>query len=150
MPNSSAMKIALRLRVSTNPSHAPLPNHMHGFDPLYRPPCRPEGTVALGQPGPFLYLAVVLLHNIVEILALTELYSARHYTFGFQSLQRRRIGSVSVHIHDPRHRVARSVQGSAEEVPGGSGVPSGGQQEIDGLASRVHGTIEILIAALNP
>jgi hypothetical protein len=52
-------------------SHSPLPDHVHRFDSLQRPPCSLKGAVAFGQPNSFFYCSMVLLGHVVEIFALT-------------------------------------------------------------------------------
>jgi hypothetical protein len=52
------------------PSHSALPDHVHRFDSLYRPPRALKGALAFGQPDSFLHGAVILFDHIIEILAL--------------------------------------------------------------------------------
>ena len=51
-------------------SHSALPDHLHGFDSLQRPPRALKRTIAFGQPNSFLYCPVVLFDHVIEILAL--------------------------------------------------------------------------------
>src|SRR6202043_1900408 len=52
------------------PSHSPLPDHVHCLDTLQRPPRTPKGSIPLGQPNSFLHRPVVLFNDVIEILAL--------------------------------------------------------------------------------
>jgi len=50
----------------------------------------------------------------------------------------------------PFFAVIDSKQGVLEETLGGSGIPPGGQQEIDGSTGRVDGPVQIGPLAFHP
>src|SRR5215831_17864308 len=146
MPNNSLMKSAAATAscLATHLTRA-LPNHVHRFDSLQCPPRRRERTVALGQPGPFLYRAVVLFHYIVEILALAQTDTTRQNPFRFQLFHRRRKGWVLVHIDDSRHCIPGRTQSLTEEAFSGRSIALGGEQKIDCLTGGIYGTVEELV-----
>src|SRR5262249_994189 len=103
MPNNSFDEVCSRCSiVSGHPPHPAPPNHFHRFDPLQCPPRRRERAVALCQPGPFLYRAVVLFHYIVEVLALAQTDTARQNSLRFQPFDSRRKSRVLTHVDDSR------------------------------------------------
>src|SRR3954447_1332526 len=69
--------------------------------------------------------------------------------FLLSTLHRRRIRGVLVYVDHPRDGIARSTQHPAEEALGSRSVPFGGEQELDRLATRIHGAIQILVLALH-
>ena len=55
------------------PSYSAFANHVNGFDTLQCPPRALKRTIALGEPGSFLHVSMVLLDYVIQILALPEL-----------------------------------------------------------------------------
>ena len=92
---------------------------------------------------------MVLLHNIIQILALTETNPTGKNTFFLQRFRGSRIGRVLVHVDHPGHAIAGRAQGLAEEAFGPRRVPFGREQEFNGLAGRVHCAIQVFVFALN-
>src|SRR5215471_18649936 len=92
---------------------------------------------------------MVLLHHIVEVLALTQTNPTREDALSFQPSQSRRKGPVLVHMDDPWHRIAGRAQSLSEEALGRSSIPLGGEQKLDRLTSRIHRTIQIFVLAFN-
>ena len=54
-----------------------------------------------------------------------------------------------VHVDDPRHGIARSTQGLAEEAFGSRGIALGGEQEIDRLAGGIDRPVQVAVLALD-
>jgi hypothetical protein len=135
--------------VSSHPPHPALRNHVHRFDPLRCPPRTLKRAVALCQPGPFLYRAVVLFHNIIKILAWAQADTARQNPFRFQLCHCRRKGWVLVHIDDSRHWIPGRTQSLTEEAFRSCPIALGSKQKFNGLASRIHSPIQELVLALN-
>src|ERR1700756_5282182 len=92
---------------------------------------------------------MVLLNHIVEILALAQPNPAWEPAFRLQRFYSRQVGWILVHVDHPWHRIAKRAQGLAEEALGSRSVSFGGEQEFDGLARRVHGSIQIPILAFH-
>src|SRR5215467_12142800 len=59
---------------------------------------------------------MVLLHNIIQILALTETDPTGKNTFFLQRFHGSRIVRVLVHVDHPGHTIAGRAQGLAEEA----------------------------------
>ncbi len=136
----------IRLR---HPPRSALANHINGFDPLQRPPRGGKRAVAFRQPNALFHRAMILFNHIIEVLALTQANSAREVAFRFQRFHRRWVGRVFVDVDYPGHEIARTAQGLSEEALGSRCVPFSGEQEINRLAGRIHGAIQILVLAFH-
>src|SRR5512147_1612580 len=88
---------------------------------------------------------MILLHSIVQVLALTN----RNLATGFfnERLQRRGIGSALVDRDLGRETVL--PYGLLEEAPRRFLVAMGRQEEINGLARFVDGTVQVLPLPFN-
>ena len=100
------MRLAGRITFG-QPANSSLVDHVYRFDSLQRPPCALKRTVALCQPDPFLDSPVILLHYIIEVLALTQADTASYRPLGLQGGQGCRIGWVLVPVHDAWDRIAQ-------------------------------------------
>ncbi len=148
-PKQLGYEAGLRDRIFLRyPPHSALPNHAHRFDSLQRPPRRRKRTVSFRETGPLLHRAMVLFH-VIEVLALTQPNPPRKRALRFQRLDRGWVGGVLVYVDHPGHRIAGSAQGLAEEAFGSGSVSFGREQEVDGLTGRVHGSVQILVLALD-
>src|SRR5215469_2526851 len=99
MPNSSAMKVAWAI-ASFLSTHLALPFRIIFTASI---PCNVRQAVTnepypFRQPRPLLHRAMVLLHHIIKVLALTEMNPTGKNTFFLQRLHRSRIGRVLVHV----------------------------------------------------
>ena len=141
MPNNSLMKSAAAT-ASCLGTHLTRP-----FRIMFTagPPRRRERAVAFRQPGPFLYRAVVLFHNIIKVLALAQADTARQNPFRFQLRHCRRKGWVLVHIDDSRHWIPGRTQSLTEEAFSGRSIAFRGEQKINCLTGGIHGTVEELV-----
>ena len=146
MPNSSPMKLTCAA-VSRFATHLTLPffgSLMHRFNSLQRSPSGCKRAVAFGQPGSFLYRAMVLFDDVVEILALAQTHSPRKAAFRLQRINGSRIGPILVHIDHTGHRITGATQSLAKETFRCRSVPLGRQQKLDGLTGGIHGSVRCL------
>src|SRR6476620_10078153 len=132
------------------PPHSPLPDHLYRFDSLQSPPCRSARAVPFRQPRALLYRAVVLLHHIVEVFALTQTHPTGQNPFPFSRFHCGWEGWVLVHVDDSRHGIARRAQSLTEEAFGSGRIPLRGEQKLDCLTGRVHSAVQISIFPLDP
>ena len=130
------------------PADSTLVDHVHRFDSLQRPPRALKRSVSFREPDPFLYGSVILLDDIVEVLALAEPNPAGQVSFGLECFDGRRVRPVLIHVHDAGRWVLSRSKHFAEEALGSFGVAFCREQEIDGLARRVHGSIQVPVFAL--
>jgi hypothetical protein len=66
------------------PPHSAFPHHVHRLDSSQGAPCCCQRTVAFRQPRSAFHIAMVLLHHVVQVLALTKPTSAADGSFAFQ------------------------------------------------------------------
>src|ERR1700757_458234 len=71
------------------------------------------------------------------------------YAFAFQRPHRGWIGWVLIDIDDSRYWITRGAKYLSKEPLRSSRIAFGCEQEIDGLAGGVHGSIKILLLALH-
>ena len=111
MPNSSPMKCAC-------PTASPLANHLtlpFRILATVSIPCKCspgtlKGAVALGQPHPLFYRAMILFYYVVEVLTLAQANPPREHTFGFQPRYGGGICGILVHVHDPGAGLPREAR----------------------------------------
>src|SRR6266566_7471615 len=86
---------------------------------------------------------MVLLDVIVEVLTLPQFARVWQGTFRFQLLECLWIGRVFINRDDSRSAGMRRSKRFREEVFGCVGISCGTEEKFQGVALRIHGTIEI-------
>ena len=84
---------------------------------------------------------MVLLDDVVEVLALSQPHAARQYAFAFQRSDRREVSWILIDIDDSRYWIIRRAKYLSKEPLRSSRIAFGCEQEIDGLAGEVPGSI---------
>lgn len=82
---------------------------------------------------------MAMLDDVVQVLALTD--PDGRLSMRIHGVQRGQVGPAFVDSHGIRCAVL--VDGLFEVTPGRNLVTAGTQQEVDGVAGFVHGTIEV-------
>src|SRR5262245_55643901 len=120
------------------------PDHIHCLIAL---DC-PTRCVETGKPEPGIDSSfnepMVLLDDIIEIFALSELRGHGEHAFLLQLLDGRWIGVAPIDVDDPRRLMLGSLQHLAEEPFGGSRAPFGAEHEVDRLALGIDSAIEVI------
>src|SRR6202021_3934665 len=86
------------------PSHPTLSDHAHRLNATQAPPRCPDRPITLRQPGSAFYIAVILLHHVVEVFALSQLAASWNGAVLLQLVHRCRVGSILIYVDHPRHR----------------------------------------------
>src|SRR5215472_7778119 len=150
MPNSSLMKFARSDRISFgHPSNSPFPNHTHRFNSLQGSPRTLKRAVALGQPSSLLDGTMVLLHNVIQILALPQATTTAQRAFRLECLDCRWIRRILIHIDHPWLGIARCAQSLTNEAFRGRRIALGGEQKLNGLPGRIRSPIQVFVLAFN-
>lgn len=120
-------------------------NHVRELDAGQNSLCRSERFKPQHRPGETFDGTMILLDDIIEILDLPD--PDRDVSLRVQLLERCLVGTALVH----RYRYGDIVvpHRLVEEAPGRCCIAFSGQQEIDGFALLVHGTIELLPGAFD-
>jgi hypothetical protein len=150
MPNSSLMKFpsATASPLATHPT-LPFPNHTHRFNTLQSSPRTLKRAVTLGELSSLLDGTMVLLHNVVQILALPHATTAAQGAFRLECFDRRGIRRILIHIDHPRLGITWCDQSLTKEAFRGCRITLGGKQKFNGLPGRIHSPIQELVLALN-
>src|SRR4051812_10298486 len=118
---------------SANPPYLPLPHHRHHLVARQCSSRRPEATEAEPRSDQAFHAPVVLLHNVIEILDLTQPRASPQLAVIFHLLDGARIGRVLVHRDGARVHRVRLPQSLAEEPLRGCRVPLGREQKVNRL-----------------
>jgi hypothetical protein len=110
------------------PSHSSFPNHVGCLNALQGSPRALKRSVALGEPGSFLYVSVVLLNHIIQIRIAGSEHDAADCR-RLSGLQRWRVRRIPVDIHDSRHHTAGCLHRPDQKTFGCGGVPPRHQQK---------------------
>jgi hypothetical protein len=132
------------------PLHSPLPNHVHRFDSFEGSPGALKGVVTLGHQVRFF-----TVRWSCSITLLRNLHWRRRTRCGSppSCLRARngcRVGWILIDIDDARYGISRTAKYLLKEALRRNRIAFGREQEIDGLSSRVHSPIQILLLALHP
>ena len=93
---------------------------------------------------------MILFHDIVQVRTSTTAAPTAKSALPLQFGHNLGIRRIAVHVDHPRARVTRSEQGGLEEALGGSGITTGGKQEIDGGAGGIDGPVQVGPFAFHP
>jgi hypothetical protein len=83
------------------PSHPTLSDHAHRLNATQGSSRCPHRPITLRQPGSAFYIAVVLLHYVVEVFALSQFAASWNDAVLLQLVHRRRVGAVLIHVNHP-------------------------------------------------
>ena len=131
------------------PPHSPFPKHRHRLDTLQGSPSALKRAIALGQPDPLLYRAMILFHYVVKVLTLTQANPPRERTLGLLPRYGSRLCGVLINVHDSWQGIAACCRSLTEEPFGGCGISFGREQKVDRPPQGVDYTIQILVFAFD-
>lgn len=135
--------------VLCHPSNSALANHVDRLNPFECSRRALKGVITLSQPGSLFHSSVVLLNHIVEKLALAQANSPGQHTFLLEGPNGCWISGVLIHIDHAWNGIRRAAKYPLKEAFRRSGIAFGREQEINRLASGIHGSIEILLLPLH-
>ena len=92
---------------------------------------------------------MILLHNVIQILALPQATTAAQRPFRLECFDCRRIRRLLIQIDYPRLGITRCAQSLTKEAFRGCRIALGGEQKFNGLPGRIHSPMQELVLALN-
>ena len=120
--------------------------HMNQLNARQYDLCPPERFESRHQFYPPFDIPVILLDQIVQILILPD---HNGFFFWFIRTEHHQSGGVcAAFIDGDDFRFAVMPDGLTKEAQCSSGIPSGGQQEVDGLTRRIHRLVQVFPLAL--
>src|SRR5262249_22315208 len=121
----------------------PFSDDVHCLVPADRPPRRLETEEAETGIDSTFYESVVLLEDIIEVFALSELRGHGEHAFLLQLFDGGRISVVPIDVEQPWRLMLGSLQHLSEEAFSGLRIPFGAEHEIDRLAGGIDSAIEV-------
>nr|ULG12712.1 hypothetical protein 348p1_00075 [Serratia grimesii] len=119
----------------------PFAYHVYQFDACQQRLRSSERVESQHRTCPSFDITVILFHKVIQVLTLPDSDAFFFRFVGIEHGQRRRIGATFIDSHHFGFTVV--ANGLAKETQGSSGIPFGGQQEIDGLTCSINGTVQV-------
>ncbi len=120
--------------------------HVDKLNAAERDPRGPERFEAEHRAGTPLDVAMVLLDDVVEVLASPNL-DVRSVVGVVASLDACLVGAALVDVDERRQAVL--ADGLLQEAACSIAISASGQEEVDGVAARVHGAVQVTVLAVH-